>query len=492
MERGSGVLLHISSLPSDYGIGTFGKEAFKFIRILKKKKQKYWQFLPLSPTGYKDSPYQSFSTFALNPYFIDLDILIQEQLLKKEEVESLKWFIKENQVDYGLVYQNKEKILEIAYQRGYAKEKKQIQIFYQKNKHWLDDYALYMALKKYFHHQSWNCWEEDYKNRKKSVIHSFKEEYHDWIEFYIYIQYLAFKQYKKLKAYAKANGILLIGDCPIYVNFDSSDVWANQNQFLIDSNHQPRLVAGVPPDYFSKTGQLWGNPIYDYHKMKKNQYAWWVERLRHYIDLYDYIRIDHFRGFEAYYAIPHGEETALNGKWYKGPANDFFDTIKQKLNYLPFIVEDLGMITEEVKKLKDDYHFPGLKIVLFAFDKLDYHHPYLPTNYEKNCVAYLGTHDNQTFYGYMEEQSAGYKNMKNYYKAINQDDLYQKVLKDLYESSAQLVIIQMQDIIKQGKESRMNIPGSDQNNWTYRLQKSQLKEEMFDFIYSLTMNTDRA
>ncbi len=491
MKRGSGILLHISSLPSAYGIGTFGKEAFQMIRLLKKSCQKYWQFLPLSPTDFKDSPYQSFSTFALNPYFIDLDSLIQDGLLKQEEVKSCNWFVKEDQIDYGLIYENKEKMLWLAYQRGYGKYQKLIQIFYKKNQYWLEDYALFMSLKKYFNQKPWMEWEHDYKVRKKSVLHQFQEEYYDWCQFYIFCQYLAFKQYQKLKKFAAVNQISLIGDCPIYVNLDSSDVWANPRLFLLDAQYKPTLVAGVPPDYFSKTGQLWGNPIYNYEQMKKDHYRWWTLRFFHLLQLYDYLRLDHFRGFESYYAIPFLDTNAINGKWYPGPAQDFFDTIIQNLNQAPFIAEDLGIITKEVNDLKNRYQFPGLKILLFAFDSLDANHPYLPRNYEKNCIAYIGTHDNAPFFGYIHQNQNGYQNMHQYYHTTGEKETYEAILEDLYASSADVVLLQIQDVLLQDENYRMNIPGSEENNWQYRLLKEQLNEKYFETIAKLTKKHQR-
>ena len=491
MERGSGILLHISSLPSNYGIGTFGKEAYCFIRLLKKTKQKYWQFLPLSPTGYKDSPYQSFSTFALNPYFIDLDDLIQDQLLKQEEVDALTWYQTKDRVDYGLIYENKEKILWLAYQRGYAKYQKMIQIFMRKNQFWLEDYALFMALKKYFHQQPWTQWEIDYKIKKKNVIHRFQEENQDWIQFYIFCQFIAFKQYQKLKNFAKANKIQLIGDCPIYVNFDSCDVWANQRLFLLDTQYYPTLVAGVPPDYFSKTGQLWGNPIYNYEQMKKDDYHWWTLRFQHLLKLYDYVRLDHFRGFEAYYAIPFKETTALHGKWYAGPGKTFFDLMTQKFGQTPFIAEDLGIITDAVQLLKDCYHFPGLKILLFAFDSLDEKHPYLPKNYEKNCIGYIGTHDNSPFFEYVKQNQNGFLNMKKYYQTVDENTTYEAIMDDLFASDANVIILQIQDILKQDEKSRMNVPGSDQGNWQYRITHNDFDFKKYEFIVKLTIKHQR-
>ena len=491
MERGSGVLLHISSLPSLYGIGTFGKEAYNFVRLLKKAKQKYWQFLPLSPTGYKDSPYQSFSTFALNPYFIDLTMLINDQFLKTEDVESLNWSIQEDKVDYGLIYQNKEKILWLAYQNGYKKIEKDVLLFYKKQKYWLEDYALFMSLKKTFNGKEWLKWDEEFKNKHKKTINQYKEENQDIILFYVFSQYIAFKQYLKLKAFANANHIQIIGDCPIYVNLDSCDVWANKDQFKLNSQYYPTIVAGVPPDYFSETGQLWGNPIYHYENMKKQGYHWWMLRLFHHNQLYDHIRLDHFRGFEAYYAIPFEDKTALNGKWFKGPDHDFFKKVFELFPNISLIAEDLGIITEEVKNLKNDFHLPGLKIVLFAFDQLDNNHPYLPKNFENNCIGYLGSHDNNTFFGYEKENQVGLKNMQDYYQCKQIEEIYQKVLEDLYASNANVVILQIQDILKQNETSRMNTPGKASNNWQYRVLKENLNEHLFDFIKELTQKYGR-
>ncbi len=491
MIRGSGVLLHISSLPSNYGIGTFGKEAYKFVRKLKKANQKYWQILPLSPTGFKDSPYQSFSAYAINPYFIDLDLLVDDDMLKDSDIKHLNWGDNDKLVDYGLIYQNKEKVLWNAFKKGNRRLDSKIKLFYQKNKFWLEDYALYMTCKKVFNNQNWLNWDIDFKSRKRSVINELKNENIELFDFYVFVQYIAYSQYIKLKRFANANGIYIIGDCPIYVSLDSSDVWANKEQFLLNSQYYPELVAGVPPDYFSKTGQLWGNPIYDYNRMKKNNYSWWIQRLKYNSNLYDYIRLDHFRGFEAYYAIPANETTALNGKWYKGPDKDLFNTVIEQIPSINLIAEDLGIITDEVKKLKDDFKLPGLKILLFAFDSLEENHPYLPVNFEQNCMAYLGSHDNNTLYGYFNENLNGFENMKQYYGVDLKENVYEALLDDMYKSKADCVILQIQDILKQDQNYRMNIPGSDSGNWQYRLTKEQLDNLDLSFVEYLTIKYER-
>ena len=366
--RSSGVLMHISSLPSPYGIGTMGKEARKFADFLEKSGQKYWQILPICPTSYGDSPYQSFSSFAGNPYFIDLEYLCKEKLLKKAECESFPWGKKADKVDYGVMYESRYKLLKIAFERFLRAEPDDFEAFCEKEADWLSDYALFMALKDANGGNAWFSWEKDLKMRKPEALAEARSTYAKDIRFYQMLQYLFFKQWWELKAYVNEKGIEIIGDVPIYVAGDSADVWANPEEFYLDEDLNPIDVAGCPPDAFSEDGQLWGNPLFRWDVMKKNGYTWWTKRIAAMSKLYDIVRIDHFRGFDSYYAIPAKDKTAKNGEWRKGPGMDLFHTLEQKLGRLNIIVEDLGFLTPSVLKLVADSGFPGMKVIQFAFD----------------------------------------------------------------------------------------------------------------------------
>ncbi len=515
MEKGSGLLVHISSLPSKHGIGTFGKEAFAFVRFLEKAKQKYWQLLPLNPTGYGDSPYQSFSAFAINPYFIDLDLLVKQGMLTKEEVKKIKGGTNRLFVDYGVVYQERFDILRLAYHRGYETLKDKVAKFYKKNKVWLEDYAMFMTIKKLHNDVCWLEWKRDYRLHKRKAVQKAKEENFEEYNFWIFIQYLAFTQYQRLKTYAKRHGVKIIGDMPIYVSLDSADVWGNAKLFQLDSSRRPTKVAGVPPDFFSATGQLWGNPIYDYEKCRKTNYLWWRRRVKCMSKLYDLLRIDHFRGFEAYWAIPYGEETAINGQWVKGPGLELFEAIKKDAGNLQIIAEDLGVITKEVRMLKKATGFPGLKIFQFAFD--DYYrclsmntthnewgeevpipqdvyadpkrlkearltNSFLPHNYENNCIAYIGTHDNDVITNFIDEHQDQIPAMMDYLGIQDSQYLIDTMIGSLMRSNADVVIFQIQDLLKLDKYSRMNTPGTAIGNWQFRIDKKKLTKEFAEHL----------
>lgn len=476
MEKGAGILLHISSLPSNYGIGTFGKSAYDFLNFLKEINFKYWQILPLNPTGYKDSPYQTFSSFAINPYFIDLDILKDQGLLINDDLINLE--LKNClEVDYGYLYETRIDILYKAYKRGYQKLFNELELFLKENFYWLDDYATFMIIKQKYSTKNFLLWDEKIKNHQNETIRIIKNQEKDLYNFYVFLQYIAYEQFQKLKKYANSLNIFIIGDIPIYVSLDSCDLWANRKMFILDENNNPGLVAGVPPDYFSSTGQLWGNPLYNYDFMESNNYQWWVNRISYFEKFYDYLRIDHFRGFESFYAIDANSDTALNGKWIKGPNRKLFDQIAVHCDINKIVVEDLGIITPEVKKLKDLYNFPGLKIVEFAFDELDEKHPYLPKNFEKNCIGYLGSHDNEPLYAYLKNNKKALLNIEKYYHC--KDDLAQKLIEDLFSSNANVVILQMQDLLKDDR--RMNTPGKADGNWTYRINKNY--RDLVDKLY---------
>ena len=397
--RASGILMPIFSLPSRYGIGSFSKSAYQFVDMLKKAGQKYWQILPLCPTSYGDSPYQSFSTYAGNPYFIDLDQLIEEKLLTRKECQACDFGDDPQDIDYGKLYENRFKLLRKAYERANVGEDQEFEAYRRENAWWLDDYALFMAVKDQFDGVAWNEWAEDIRLRWSNAMDYYRRELYYEIEFYSYVQFVFMKQWKKLKNYANINGIEIIGDIPIYVAFDSADAWANPELFQFDAENLPTAVAGCPPDGFSADGQLWGNPLYrwDYHR--ETGFDWWIRRIAYCSELYDVVRIDHFRGFDEYYSIPYGDTTARNGHWEKGPGIALFEAAKNRLGELNIIAEDLGYITDSVKKLVADSGFPGMKVLEFAFDSRE-KSDYLPYTYEKNSVVYTGTHDNETIAGW--------------------------------------------------------------------------------------------
>ena len=402
MERGSGILMHIASLPGKYGIGTFGKSAYEFCDFLEESGQKYWQILPLGQTSYGDSPYQAFSAFAGNPYFIDLDILQKKGLLSKEDYENVNFGEDPEVIDYGLMFTEKMKVLRKAYSNFKIEGNEEFEKFVLEEEKWLDDYSLFMALKYNFNFASWNSWDEKLKKRDEECIDKYKDELKDEINYWKFIQYEFFGQWEKLKKYVNEKNIKIIGDIPIYIANDSADVWSNPEVFLLDEEtFDPIKVSGCPPDAFSETGQLWGNPIYDWDYLEETEYEWWINRIDASLKLYDVLRIDHFRGFEAYWAVPYGEKTAQNGKWVKGPGIKLFNAIKDKLGEIDIIAEDLGYLTQETLDFKKETGFPGMKIIQFAFGG-DSGNPYLPHNYEKNCVAYTGTHDNDTVRGWLE------------------------------------------------------------------------------------------
>ena len=410
MKRSSGILMAVSSLPSPYGIGTLGKAAYEFADFLHDAGQHYWQMLPLGPTSYGDSPYQSFSTFAGNPYFIDLDMLIDDGLLKKSEVAKCQWGTEPRYVDYGKIYESRFQVLALAKQRGWRRDAEQVAAFREENGRWLEDYALYMACKRHFGMKPWQEWpDEAVRLHEPAALARYRELLREDVELFTYIQFLFFRQWTALKSYINSLGMGIIGDLPIYVAMDSTDVWAERSMFRLDSRGIPTEVAGVPPDYFSKDGQLWGNPLYNWTEHKKTGYAWWISRIRQQLQLVDYLRIDHFRGFEAYWSVPYGDETAINGKWIKGPGASLFRAIEKELGKdLPIFAEDLGVITPQVEKLRDTFHFPGMKVLQFAFNDTA-ESDFLPYLYPENCICYTGTHDNDTTVGWYLELDEKYR-----------------------------------------------------------------------------------
>ena len=472
--RTSGVLMPISSLPSPYGIGTMGKQARRFVDFLVKGGQKYWQILPICPTSYGDSPYQSFSSFAGNPYFIDLEYLCKDKLLTKKECESFQWGSNPKYVDYGIMYESRYALLRKAYVRFMKKKPQDFDEFCEKEKQWLDDYALFMALKDANDGQAWSKWDKDLRLRKKEAMESAKEQYAEEIRFYKMLQYLFYKQWNELKSYANEEGIEIIGDVPIYVAGDSADVWANPDQFYLDENLEPIEVAGCPPDAFSDDGQLWGNPLFRWDVMKKDGYTWWTRRIKAMSELYDIIRIDHFRGFDSYYAIPAKDDTAKNGQWKEGPGMDLFTELEKKLGKLPIIVEDLGFLTPSVHKLLKDSGFPGMKVIQFAFDSRE-ESDYLPHTYTNHCVVYTGTHDNDTVMGWMKTApKASVKYAKEYLNLTKEEGYNWGMMRAAWSSVADMAIVPMQDILGLGSEARINTPSTLGENWKWRATPEQI------------------
>lgn len=488
MDRSSGVIMHISSLPGKYGIGTFGKEAYKFGDFLKEAGQKYWQILPLGPTSFGDSPYQSFSAFAGNPYFIDFDLLREDGLLEKEDYESVNFGDNSEDVNYGIIFENKMKVLKKAYENSKTKNIENLEAFIEEESIWLDDYALYMAIKNDFGLKSWQTWDDDIKLRKPKALDKYKEKLQDEINYWKFLQFEFFKQWTELKEYVNKLGIEIIGDMPIYVAEDSADVWANPEAFLIDKETlKPIKVAGCPPDIFSATGQLWGNPIYDWSYMEKDKYKWWIERIKQSFKIYDVLRIDHFKGFESYWAIPYGDKTAENGEWVKGPGIKVFNAIKEALGDVNIIAEDLGTLTEETIKLRNDTGYPGMKILTFAFDS-DHSNPFLPHNYDKNFIVYTGTHDNDTVKGWMEKtaEKEHVKNAIEYLKLTKEEGYTWGFIRGAWSSVADIAIAQMQDFLDLGNSARMNLPSSLGINWRWRMKDGACDKTLAEKMKKIT------
>ena len=486
--RESGILLPISSLPSQYGIGCFSKEAYEFVDQLALANQKYWQILPLGPTSYGDSPYQSFSTYAGNPYFIDLNTLIEEGVLTKKECNLADFGSDSRFIDYGKLYKARYKLLRKAYERSNISQNPEFQTFQEENAWWLDDYSLFMAVKGFFQDECWDKWPEDIKKRYGYALDYYREQLYFEVEFQKYMQFEFSIQWKKLKTYANENGIRIIGDIPIYVAYDSADTWANPELFQLDEKNLPLGVAGCPPDAFSATGQLWGNPLYNWAYHKKTGYDWWLKRIAYCFDLYDIVRIDHFRGFDEYYSIPYGDETAVNGHWEKGPGMDLFNTVKEKLGELDIIAEDLGFLTESVFQLLKDSGYPGMKVLQFAFDPSE-DSDYLTYKYQRNCVVYTGTHDNDTTAGWFEILSDGDKEvalryMNSFYTP--KEEQHWDLIALAMRSTADTCIIPVQDFLGLGSEARINMPSTLGDNWKWRMTKGAFSEELKEKIRRMT------
>lgn len=490
MNRSSGILLHISSLPSKYGIGCFSEAAYNFADWLSDAGQSYWQILPLGPTSYGDSPYQSFSSFAGNPYFISLEEFIDIGYLTKEECNEINFGENISSIDYGSLYKNRYTLLNKAYKRSNICKDTEFQSFVIKNNYWLEDYALFMAIKNKFNGSPWTEWNEDIKLRTPEAIERYSYELSEEIEFQKFMQFHFYLQWNKLKTYVNSKGIKIIGDIPIYVAFDSADAWANPQLFQFDENNTPIAVAGCPPDGFSATGQLWGNPLYKWDYHKKTDYKWWISRLSHCFNLYDVLRIDHFRGFDEYYSIPYGADNAINGHWEKGPGMDIFKAIKKVLGEKDFIAEDLGYMTDSVRQLVKESGFPGMKVLEFAFDSRDTgcRNDYLPHNYNENCIAYTGTHDNQTITSWFDTISEEEQNLAREYLCdynTPASELYTSFICLIMRSNAKLCIIPMQDYLGYDDSCRMNEPSTLGKNWKWRLKNEDLSDSLKQTIYRI-------
>ena len=483
--RESGILMHITSLPGSHGIGTMGKEAFRFVDFLKEAGQKCWQILPLTPTGYGDSPYQSCSTFAGNHYLINLDMLVEEGLLQSQELEGIQWNWLEEKVDFGLQYQNRLNVLRLAYNRFVGSE--DFDRFCADNAHWLSDFSLFMALKVRFHGAPWYQWEQKLKFRDPDTLWTIRQELADEIRFYNFVQYLFHRQWIALRSYAHECGIRIIGDVPIYVPLDSVEVWASPELFQLDENLTPTAVAGCPPDAFTADGQLWGNPLYRWDVMAKNGYSWWINRLGEAAKRYDVIRFDHFRGFESYWAVPYGDPTARFGQWIKGPDMDFIRAIQAALPQVQLIAEDLGFLTQPVLDMLAASGLPGMKVLEFAFDSRE-PSEYLPHTYPVNSVCYTGTHDNMTMRQWFDTATPDAIAYAREYMALTDEEgLVWGTIRTAMSSVSDLCVVQMQDYLNLGGEARMNFPGTMTDcNWTWRAKSGVFTQELAQRINHLT------
>lgn len=486
--RKSGILLHITSLPGPYGVGTMGKEARAFVDFLKSANQTFWQILPLGPTGFGDSPYQTDSAFAGNPYLVDLDELVEDGLLTEEEVNGPFWGDTPHRVDYGALHAGRQGLFEKACGRGWERDGAAVADFRRENP-WVEDYALYRALKKHFGEKAWTEWENDDLRLRRSaaVLEEYRVRLERDIRVHIYTQYLFFRQWEALRAYARERDVRIIGDVPIYVPMDSADVWAEREWFCLDEEGRPSEVAGVPPDYFSEDGQLWGNPLYDWNNMRADGYGWWLRRMTAAARLYDVIRIDHFRGLSSYWAVPYGETTARNGCWREGPGEDFADAVRERFPEMEIIAEDLGILTEDVFRLKGYARWPGMKVLGFAFDA-GHLSTYLPHCYEPECVCYTGTHDNATLRQWWEEAAPWDRDFAREYLGLGAGDCFSRgVIRAGMSSAARLFVAPMQDWLDLGSEGRMNTPGVLGNgNWCWRMGREAMSGELAARIGRMT------
>ncbi len=491
-KRGSGILLHITSLPSSYGVGDLGPEAYRFADFLAQTKQRYWQVLPLNPTdpAYGNSPYSSVSAFAGNTLLISPDLLVEEGLLSREDLDPVPPF-PEARCDFSEVICYKGKLLERAYQRfnQNGKGRESFETFCSESSSWLEDFALFVVLKKQFDGKVWNQWPGELRDRDLKSLLAIKKDCADQMEKEKFWQYLFFKQWHALRTSCQQKGVHLFGDLPIYVSFDSAAVWANPGLFKLDGEKRPTFVSGVPPDYFSETGQLWGNPVYRWDVLKESGYHWWRERIAHNLKLFDFLRIDHFRGLVAYWEIPEGEKTAINGEWVEVPVNDFLDTLNKHFPDLPIIAEDLGFITPDVREVMDHFELPGMKILIFAFGEANPMHPYLPHTYKENFLVYTGTHDNNTIRGWFEEEASSEDKQRLFRylgREVPAEEIHWAMIRLAMMSVARMVMLPMQDVLGLDGEARMNRPAIAYGNWEWRLLPGQITTGVSEKLLEIT------
>ena len=491
--RSAGILLPVFSLPSRYGIGCFSKESYEFVDFLKESGQKYWQILPLGPTGYGDSPYQSFSTFAGNPYFIDVEEFVNSGFITRSECAFYDG-TDGDRINYEKVYFSRFKLLKLAFERSRARENEDFITFEKENSFWLEDYALFMAVKNSFEGKAWIEWDKDIRVREKKAVKKYAEEFKEEMDFYKFQQFYFNRQWKALKKYANDAGVEIIGDIPIYVAFDSADAWANPELFDLNEENIPNKVAGCPPDPFALTGQLWGNPLYNWEYHKKTGYEWWLKRISYCFELYDVVRIDHFRGFDEFYTIPYGDPTAEKGSWKKGPGYELFETINEKLGERKIIAEDLGFLTDSVRDLVKKTGYPGMKILQFAFGG-DPKNEYLPHNLSKNSVIYTGTHDNETTRGWYKRITSEEPYSKEFFDSYtgckDEEEAALVMIKRAMTSTVNTSIIMMQDWLNLGNEARINTPSTLGDNWTWRMKAGLLTKELSEQIKEISKVTDR-
>jgi 4-alpha-glucanotransferase len=495
-KRRSGILMHVSSLPSGYGIGDLGPWAYKFVDFLERTGQSYWQILPLSPTDpvQGNSPYASVSTFAGNCLLISPELMVEQGFLGSEDLDPIPAF-PEDSVDYPAVIEYKMRLLDRAYERFKASsERDEFQGFVEQNSHWLEDYALFAALKVRKGSEVWSDWEAPVRDRHAEALEEVRKELGDLIERQRFIQFLFFRQWFALKKYCNDRGVRVFGDIPIYVSYDSSDVWADPQIFKLDDSKKPRFVAGVPPDYFSATGQLWGNPVYDWKACKASGFSWWLRRMGHVLSLYDVVRIDHFRGLVAYWEVAADEKTAVNGQWVEAPVDDFLNTLRKQFPEMPIVAEDLGLITEDVREVMERYGLPGMKVLLFAFGEDNPAHPYLPHNYSPEYVVYTGTHDNNTVKGWFEnETDQGQKDRLYRYlgRPVAVEKLHWEMIRLALASVAETAVIPMQDLLGLSQHARMNQPGQLLGFWQWRLKPDQLTSPVESQLAEMTYTYGR-
>lgn len=491
MERSSGILLHISSLPGDGGIGSLGKDAFQFVDFLAKTKQKIWQILPLGPVGYGNSPYQCYSAFAGNPIFIDIQQLVDDRLISKSSV--IDQHFKSKKVEFERVEQWKTILFREAFdgfKKNFDRYKDEYYTFMSHNSWWLDDYALFRSLKAKNSETVWNTWDKNLVARDRNTLQEAFKDLHVEVDFHRFLQFVFFRQWFKLKAYANSKGVSIIGDIPLYVSLDSADVWANQDIFLLDEDAKPTQVGGVPPDYFSETGQLWGNPVFDWERVAERDFDWWLARIHFNLKMFDHVRVDHFRGLESFWAVAAEAKTAIIGEWLPAKGYDLFKKLKERFGNLNIIAEDLGVITPEVEKLRDDFGLPGMKILQFAFGS-DATNENLPHNYESNFVAYTGTHDNDTTLGWFKSSEKAERKMLRKYLKGNGKELVRQMIEYVWASSAMMAIIPMQDVLGLDSEARMNTPGTASGNWDWRFAWPQVRSNHPIFLREITKKYNR-